>query len=80
MLCYYFISYKAECHYAECRYTKWRAATLKGYRKHAQRVLPGSAKANRREHKTCFCRVFNYKFDCFDDVHVHICVNACPHQ
>ncbi len=29
----------------------------------------GSAKANRREPKTCLGRVFNYKLGCFEDVH-----------
>ncbi len=39
----------------------------------------GSAKANRREPKTCLGRVFNYKLDCFNDVHVLIYVDAHPH-
>jgi hypothetical protein len=39
----------------------------------------GSAKANRREPKTCMGRVFHYKLDCFDDVHELIYVVARPH-
>ena len=42
-------------------------------------VLAGSAKANRREPKSCLGRVFKYKLGCFDDVHVFIYVDAQPH-
>jgi hypothetical protein len=34
----------------------------------------GSAKANGREPKNCFGRVFNYKLGCFEDVYeTHVC-------
>ncbi len=40
---------------------------------------PGSAKANRREPKTCLGRVFSYKLGCFNNVHVFIHVDVRPH-
>ncbi len=39
----------------------------------------GSAKANGREPKTGLGQFFNYKFGCFDDVHVLIYADAHPH-
>ena len=39
----------------------------------------GCAKANGREPKTCLCQVFNYKLGCFNDVHVFLYLDACPH-
>ncbi len=42
-------------------------------------VRPGSAKANGKEPKTGMGRVFNFKLGCFDDVHVLIYPDACPH-
>jgi len=38
-----------------------------------------SVKAYGREPKTCLGRVFIYKLDCFDDVHVFTYVDARPH-
>ncbi len=32
-----------------------------------------------REPKTCLGRVFNYKVGSYDDVHILIYVDACPH-
>jgi hypothetical protein len=48
-----------------------------------QTLQLGSAKANRREPKTCLGQVFNYKLGCFDDVHLCGCtttsiVENCP--
>ncbi len=43
------------------------------------KLRPGCAKANGREPKTYLGRVFNYKLGCFDDVHVHIFMDASPH-
>jgi hypothetical protein len=39
----------------------------------------GSAKANRREPKTGLGRVFNYKLDCYYDVHVIMYTDANPY-
>jgi hypothetical protein len=39
----------------------------------------GSIKANGREPKTGFGRVFNSKLGCFDDVRVLVYADACPH-
>jgi hypothetical protein len=38
-----------------------------------------SMKANGREPKTGFGRVFNFKLGCFDDVCVLVYADACPH-
>ncbi len=38
-----------------------------------------SEKANGRQPKTCLGRIFNYKLDCFRDVHELICVYTRPH-
>ncbi len=48
------------------------------YWEHSLNVSPGSAKANRREPKTCLGQVFNYKLGCFDDVHILIYVLIMP--
>jgi len=42
-------------------------------------VSSGSAKANGIEPNTGLGRVFNFKLGCFDDVHVLIYADACPH-
>jgi len=39
----------------------------------------GGAKANGREPKTGLGWVFNFQLGCFDDVHVLIYVETCPH-
>jgi hypothetical protein len=38
----------------------------------------GSSKANGREPKTCLGWVFNYKFECDNNVHVLIYLEARP--
>ncbi len=44
-----------------------------------QNIWPGSTKANGRAPKTGLGRVFNLKLGCFDDAHILIYVDACPH-